>query len=238
MTDAPATIGHNSPPEAIIEMSIDDLFAEAELYLDGTPIESEGQAEAVKVLLDRLRQHRKLSDDKRAEEKRPHDDAAKAVQAKWKPLLDKCDTASNAIKAALTGWLARQEAERIAREEAARAEADRLQREAEAAKAAADPTNLSATRTANARAEVAASALKAANRIGKEKVHAKGEGRAVGLRTYWEADLSDPVAALKHYRQAQPEALKAWLLEQAQRDVRAGSRSIPGFNITEQRKAA
>lgn len=232
------TISNNPPPEAIIEMSIDDLFAEAELYLDGTPIESEGQAEAVKVLLDRLRQHRKLSDDKRAEEKRPHDDAAKAVQAKWKPLLDKCDTASNAIKAALTRWLAKQEAERIAREEAARTEAERLQREAEAAKAAADPANLTEVRTANARAEVAASALKAANRIGNEKVAAKGEGRAVSLRTSYRAEVTDHTAFSRWawvHRRAEYEA---FLNDLAEREGRRGPVSIPGMTVHTERKAA
>src|SRR3546814_4413489 len=55
--------------------------------------------------------------------------------------------------------------------------------------------------------------------------HASGGSRAIGLRTYYTAELVDPVAALKHYKQAQPEALKAWLLDQGQKDVSAGKRS-------------
>src|SRR3546814_5281822 len=72
----------------------------------------------------------------------------------------------------------------------------------------------------------------------KAKAHASGGSRAIGLRTYYTAELVDPVAALKHYKQAQPEALKAWLLDQGQKDVSAGKRAIPGFAIKEDRRAA
>jgi hypothetical protein len=34
-----------------------------------------------------------------------------------------------------------------------------------------------------------------------------------------------------------PDELKVWLVEQAERDVRAGARSIPGFDVTEARVA-
>src|SRR3546814_8147011 len=60
-----------------------------------------------------------------------------------------------------------------------------------------------------------------------------GGSRAIGLRSYWMAELVDPVAALRHYKQAQPEALKAWLLEQGQKDASAGKRAIPGFRSEE-----
>src|SRR3546814_14426167 len=72
----------------------------------------------------------------------------------------------------------------------------------------------------------------------KTKAHASGGSRAIGLRTYYTAELVDTVAALKHYKQAQPEALKAWLLDQGQKDVSAGKRAIPGFEIKEDRRAA
>ena len=62
-------------------------------------------------------------------------------------------------------------------------------------------------------------------------------GRAVSLRSRWIAVLSDSAAALRHYREHQPAALKAWLTEQAQRDVNAGARDIPGFTIDEERVA-
>ncbi len=59
----------------------------------------------------------------------------------------------------------------------------------------------------------------------------------MSLRSVWTPTLTDPCAALKHYRERQPDELKAWLLSQAEKDVRAGARSIPGFEISETKKA-
>jgi hypothetical protein len=42
---------------------------------------------------------------KPAEEKKPHDERCKAVQAKWKPIIDKADLATSTAKEALAPWL-------------------------------------------------------------------------------------------------------------------------------------
>src|SRR3546814_20105519 len=81
-------------------------------------------------------------------------------------------------------------------------------------------------------------AAREAAKADKTKAHASGGSRAIGLRTYYTAELVDPVADLKHYKQAQPEALKAWLLDQGQKDVSAGKRASPGLAITEARREA
>ena len=90
----------------------------------------------------------------------------------------------------------------------------------------------------NLGATALAQLAKEAGRAGKAKAHATGGERAIGLRSRWDTVLVDPVAALRHYRNRQPDALKQWLLEQAEADVRAGQRTIPGFTITERRIAA
>jgi hypothetical protein len=64
-----------------------------------------------------LRKARKDADEARVAEKKPHDDAAKAVQAKWTPLLDKCELAETTAKKALAPYL-------IAKEAAQQAEAE------------------------------------------------------------------------------------------------------------------
>src|SRR3546814_6319433 len=46
-------------------------------------------ADAVGKLLDMIRQAKKAADEQRVIEKKPYDDAAKAVQTKYKPLIDK-----------------------------------------------------------------------------------------------------------------------------------------------------
>src|SRR3546814_16342347 len=74
--------------------------------------------------------------------------------------------------------------------------------------------------------DVCSSDLREAAKADKAKAHASGGSRAIGLRTYYTAELVAPVAALKHYKQAQPEALKAWLLDQGQKDVSAVRKSV------------
>jgi hypothetical protein len=105
---------------------IEDLLLEARNYLDGEPIANEDQASAVSSLLNRLRRVANDADDARKDEKRPHDEAAKAVQGKWKPILDKADLAATAAKQALAPWLQQVEAKQREEAEAARREADRL----------------------------------------------------------------------------------------------------------------
>jgi hypothetical protein len=236
--NAPATIGHNRPdPFVLLSESIDDLLLEADNQLDGKGIENEEQEAAVASIFTRLRREAKAADDQRKIEKKPHDDAAKAVQAKWTPLLTRAQTALRAAETALASFL-------VKKEEAQRAAAEALRKEAEekaavAAKLAEDiaPDNLAGQRYLTAAKEEAASIAKEAAKADRERPQAHGGERAVGLRSVFTPTLTDACAALKHYRERQPAELKAWLLEQAKRDVRAGVRSIPGFTITEAKKA-
>lgn len=217
---------------------IDDLFDAAAQFLDGEPIATEGQAEAVAKLLDDLRKARKGADDQRAVEKKPHDDAGKAVQALWKPLLDRCDLATTTCKRALVPFIeAKEKAQREAAQ-AAQREADRLADEARQAAIAARGDDLTAQATVEAKLAAAEAAAKVANKADKAKANVAGGARAVSLRSYWTPELTDAKAALRHYMTHQPELLKAWLTEQAQRDVSAGARTIPGFHISEERRAA
>jgi hypothetical protein len=221
-------IGHNAPPPfEAHSLHIEDLFALISATTAGGEVTTDEQEAALDGLLDDARKARKAADEQRAAEKKPHDDAAKAVQARWKPLIDRCDMAADEIKRLLTPY---RTAKQRAREEAAkkaREEAEARQMAAEAALRQSD--DLQARFEAENDLKAARKLTAAANRADRE---------ATGLRTYWLAELVDPMAALKHYIGAQPEALKAWLTEQAQRDVNVGARVIPGFNIKSERKAA
>lgn len=228
----------NARPVDIIGMEIDDLFDSAGQFLDGEPIATEGQAEAVARLLDMLRKAKKAADDQRAAEKKPHDDAGKAVQALWKPLLDKCDLAAATCKKALAPYLEAKERAQREVAEAARREADRLAQAAREAAALARSDDLAAQADAEAKIKAAAAADKLASKADKATSNVAGGARAVGLRTYYTVELDNAKEALRHYMIRQPDALKAWLVEQAQRDVNAGAREIPGFLIHEDRRAA
>ena len=232
------TLLANAPPEpaVLFREEIDDLLLEARNYLDGEPIANEQQADGVSSLINRLRRVSKDADEARKAEKKPHDDAAKAVQARWTPIISKADLAASTAKQALAPYLKAIEDQQRAEAEAARVEAERLAQIALEAHQGASG-NLEALEDAERLLKAAKAAQKDADRAGKQKAHATGGERAVGLRSVWTPTLTDSCAALRHYRDRQPEDLKQWLVEQAERDVRAGARSIPGFDVTEARVA-
>lgn len=238
LTAEVAAMGHNQPPESFVlfKEEVDDLLLEARNYLDGEPIANEEQANAVSSLLNRLRRVAKDADEARKLEKKPHDDAVKAVQAKWTPIISKAELATSTAKQALAPWLRQIEDRQRAEAEAARAEAARLaQVAAEAHQKAAG--NLEAAEDAERLLKAAKGAEQFAAKAERQKAHAKGGERAVGLVDVFTPVLTDSCEALKHYRAKQPEALKEWLLDQARADVRAGARIIPGFTIHHERVA-
>jgi hypothetical protein len=124
------TLLANAPvePAVLFKEEVDDLLLEARNYLDGEPIANEEQANAVSSLLNRLRRVAKDADAARADEKRPHDERGKEVQAKWKPIIDKADLAASTAKQALAPWLLQIEEQQQREAEVARQEADRLAR--------------------------------------------------------------------------------------------------------------
>jgi hypothetical protein len=233
-----ATVLTNMPTDkaTLFAEEIADLFDEAKNWLDGEPIANEDQANAVSSLLNRLRRVANDADDARKDEKMPHDEAARAVQGKWKPILDKADLAQTAAKQALAPWLKQVEEKQRAEAEAARKEADRLAAIA-AELHASSAGNLQAAEDAERLLKAAAGAERFAAKAEKAKPLATGGERGVGLIDKFTPELTDSVEALRHYRIRQPEELKVWLLGQAEKDVRAGARSIPGFVIHHERVA-
>src|SRR5260221_116793 len=120
----------------------DDLYGEASMWLDGATVDSQQLADGIANLLAELRKARKLAEDNRKVEKKPHDDAAAEVQSRYKPLLDKADLAAEACKKAVAPWLQKKADEIEAKAKAAREEADRQRQAAEAAIRASDAANL------------------------------------------------------------------------------------------------
>lgn len=241
MTAALATIGHNNPPEPTpyeaISLHVADLLETATGFLDGEPVTTQAVADEIGRLLDEARQAAKAAEEQRKVEAKPHDDAKAAVQALWKPVAAKCDLIASTAKRALAPFLAAEQAKQDAIAKAAREAADEKARLAQEALRAINVTDLAAREQAECLLKDADRANKDANRAERGKAMVAGGARSVSLRSVWTPELTDAVAALKHYKAAQPEALKAWLLEQAGKDVAAGSRVIPGFTINEERVA-
>jgi hypothetical protein len=225
--DAAVTISNNPPPFEAFSLHIEELFSMVSGTTAGAKVETDEQDAALDGLMDDLRKAKKDADAQRDLEKRPHDEAAKAVQAKWRPLLLRCDMGIAEIKALLTPYRdakqkAKNEAARLAREEA-----EAKQRAAQEALKASD--DLEARFAAEEQLKQAKKLTAVANKIDRS---------ATGLRTTWRAEVTDFKALLRHYLDRRPDEMKAWLAEQADKDVRAGERVIPGVNITEQKVAA
>jgi hypothetical protein len=233
-----APIGHNAPPvfEAF-SLHIDDLYEEAKHFLDGEPVQTQEQADAVAVLLTRLRTAANDADDARKAEKRPHDDAAKAVQEKWRPLLTRADLAVSTCKQAIAPFLQSQEEERRRAVEAANQEASQRAEAARQAALSARPDSLADREALERLRKGADQAQKAANRAEKQRPQAKGEGRATTLRTSYCAELTDPLAFGKWLWEHRRADYLEWLMGWAQSECRHGPKDIPGVKVHTDRKA-
>jgi hypothetical protein len=219
-------IGHNGGPAIIAHT--DNINSLVDLANGIGAIKTPEQEAQATALLDDLRIAKKAADDKRIELKRPHDNAAAAVQAEWRPLLDKCTKAEAAVKDVLTPWRAAllAEQERQAKEAAYAAQA--LLNEAQVKLGSEDLHE----------AIDGEAALKTA---GKLAAKAKAIGKqATGLRTSWEAEVTDRRTAMNYYLKANPEAFEALIQQLADSDARnaATRRDIPGVIFHERKKAA
>lgn len=232
-------IGGNMPPEPTpfdaITVHVEDLMETARGFLDGEPVETQAQADAVSKLMDEARKASKAADAARADEKRPHDEAAKAVQAKWKPLIESGDRVVSICKQALAPFLMALEAEkqRIA-DEARRVANEAAQRAAYAARAA-NALDLEARENADALAKEAAKANTAANKAANDKAHGVGGARAATLRSTFRPVLVDGVEAARWAWNSRREECEAFFLSLAVIEVRAGKRQLPGFQVIEDR---
>lgn len=194
------------------------------------------QAEEVKL--------RKRLDATRVEEKAPHLEAERAVDAKYQPLIASIKDAVKAVTRALTEHLeaeeakaraAAAEARRKAQEEAERAAA--LAREAEVED---DPFEAFDKVEESRKVEAGAASLA---RQGAEpvKVNVTGSegGRAAGLRTMgWIPQITDQAAFAAHY--AEYEEVLELMKTIAKREAKAskGRIKVPGCTFVEDRRAA
>lgn len=230
-----AGLGHNQPPEPTpfeaIQVHITDLTETAKGFLDGTGVTTQAEADAVAKLLDEGRKATKAADAARAEEKKPHDDAGKAVQAKWKPLVEAGERISAICKQALAPYLEAQEAEkrRIAEEARKAAEA----KAAELAEAArqASATDLAAQEQVAALEKEAKAAATRASRAEKDKAHGVGGARAATLRTTYRPVIVNGVEAARWAWQNRRTDCEAFFLSLAETEVREGRHQIPGFTV-------
>jgi hypothetical protein len=217
-----------------VVLEIEDLFAEAANWADGSPVESQAQCDALDVLDKALLDAGKRLDALRIEEKRPLDEQVQAIQDRYNPFIQpkkgKVDLARSTLNPVRAAWKERErqrkeaEAQKAREEaEAARVEAERLIRESAG--------NL----TARVDAEHMLNGAELAARDAKKAEKAATTG--LGLRKSYQAEVTDLNEAVKHYWKTNRDDFSALVAGLAMSDVQRGVRSIPGITITEIRKA-
>lgn len=242
-----AVLGGNNPPVEMtaydaVKINIDDLYAEALLWLDGEPITTQEQADALNTLKDNVKKAAAAAEAERKKEVKPLNDQVDEIQARYNLLIgnNKSVTglavkAEKAINEALKPYLIeldrrQQEAARLAREEAAR-----KQEEAMAAMRARDAANLQQREDAERLVLEAKQAEEAARQAEKAKAHARGEGRATGLRTVHRAVMLNRKEAAAWMWVDHNDDLIAFIQDYADKAVRAGARKINGFEVIEEK---
>lgn len=210
-----AAIGDNSGKLTLIE-EIEDAAAQVRAWLKTAKIADQVAADTAGNWRERMLSLARKADKQRTEEKRPHDEASKAVQAKWKPPIELAEAAAVELRKAVEPFL-KAEQDRLRAEAEARAQAENARRMAEFRKA--EEARLAALAEAEAKAKLAAEAAAAEAKpvevpavevppepvmptfVAPEPVRAMAggqRGRRTGLRTETVFEIVDYDAALMH----------------------------------------
>lgn len=218
-------LSNNPPPAAeLFQIELDGLKARIAAF----PPITEANAGDARDLIGLAKKLAKDIDAKRDEEKRPHLEAGRQIDATFKPLVDAANAAPAPLSNALLAYV--NEQKRLAAEAAEKARR-MAEEEAKRAAALADDPILGGevqdgARLAQQKADVAAASVKTVATV-------KGsEGfRAAGVRVTYRADVSDPVAMVTHYAK-HPDVIAAALkVANAEARNSKGSATIPGVTI-------
>ena len=234
--NAHAAIGHNRTPFDDASDAVEAVWTEAQHWLDGATVSTQAEADAIGTLLDMARKAKKATDEARVVEKKPHDDAAAAVQARYKPLTARCDAISDAAKKALQPFLVAQEAAKRERERVAREAAEAAQREAQAAFAKAQ--GLAEREAAEAAAERARVAEIQARVAAKDTGRAKGGARAISLREHKVAVVTDLHKLMAWVWNNDRSALAGWAETYVAGALRAGQPMPEGADVIIEERVA
>jgi len=225
-----ATIGHNAPPDPIDEATAPfaDIISEAEGWLDGQAVETEGQMQAADALIKGVKAARKAVDDARDIATKPLHEAWKGEVARWKPTQDDLDR----IVKGLVALVDRFKRKLAAEKEAARKEAERLAwektRAAQEAARVADAANIEATRAAAAAMAEAEEAQRQAQAAGKDTVR--------GLRTVTQYEVTDHRALLHWIAKNDRDAITAFVDDYARKEHKVIA-NAEGIRVWQEKEA-
>lgn len=219
-----AVIGGNEPPVfERLNLRKEELESSAAKWLTDHPFDVNlRDMDKVQQKIDDLSNFKvqlatfwKETDGQRKIEKKPHDDAAQAVQDKYNPVLEAIKKRGDAVVARLGQWMThlsglREVARRQAEEEArkkqeaadkAKRDAEELARKAEAGELKGSGVDVFAQqeRAEQAQAEAKAQEKAAKNLTGTVKGGTgvvDGRKRTVGMRTYYSAQIDNHKALM------------------------------------------
>jgi hypothetical protein len=230
MTDAEnprERIGGNEPPPfERLKLREEELVASAARWATDHPFDVNlRDMDRVQKQIDELSNFKiqltafwKEVDAQRKVEKKPHDDAAQAVQDKYNPVLDAIKKRGEAVVARLGQWMThltglrdveRQKAEKIAREQ--REAAEKAEREAAELARQAEAGELKGKNVDVFEAQEKAEQLKAAAKAGEKDVKAlsstvkggtgtvDGKKKSVAMRPHYTARITSKKAALRFF---------------------------------------
>ncbi len=243
--EAPA-IGHNLPTDPFEALQVE--FAaereQAEAFMK-KPITTQAEADRAAIWSKRLSTIAKKATDLHKVEKQPHLDAGRSVDDKWRALKDEPDAISKKLKRHMDAFLQEEARKERERQAAARAEADRIQREADAARVAAekaaakndnDAAAIAAQNNAIAEAERLAQQAAAAERDAQARNASAGRtGAKVSLRTFVYAEVTDFDALLMALKDRAE--IKEVVETLANRAARSGV-ELAGMAIRSEQRAA
>lgn len=224
-----AAIGDNLPPDPIDEAlaPFGDVISEAENWLDGTPVESEGQMRAVDDLLKGIKNAKKALTAAEESEAKPIYDQWKAAKARYAPTLADLDRMVKGLVSLLDGFKRKLAAEKAEAARKAQEEMWRKAREAEAASRAANAGDIEAQRNA--------AAMQDAFDAAEAEARAAANDTVKGLRTVTRHAVEDHRAALHWIAANDRDAVTAFVDEYVRRNHR--DKSINGVRVWQEKEA-
>lgn len=205
---------HNNPPDPIDEAMapFDDDRTEAEGWLDGKPVENEGQMKAVDTLIKAMKAAKKSVEAAEESAAKPIYDQWKAEKAKFAPTISDLDRIVKGLVAAVDGFKRKLAAQKAEAERKAQDEAWEKTRAAQEAARLADVSNIEAQRAAAAAIADAEAAQKAAQAAAKDTVK--------GLRSVTKYEVTDHRALLNYIARNVRDDMTAFIDEWARKHHR------------------
>lgn len=218
----------NNPPTAA-ELFADEIASLKERIAAFPPI-TEANAGDARDLIGLAKKLAKDIDAKRDEEKRPHLEAGRAIDATYKPLFEAANAAPKPLSQALLAHI--NEQKRLAAEAAEKARRMAEEEARRAAELADDPIlgedMADAAKLAGQKAEIAAASVKTVATV-------KGsEGfRAAGVRKSYKANVTDWTALVTYFAGHPDVRAAAEKAANAMARQSKGSVPIPGAEVVE-----